>query len=817
MALQIWLPLNGNLNNQGLAKIKMTSTNAATYVDGKIGQAIKFADSTATSIYDSSVCQDLKYTDNFSYCMWIKNISKGSGNASYLFTVGRADAGSYGYGVYVQDSTTIGFRFGTHIMNKNVVDGKWNFIAFTKSGTTLTYYINGVVSTATFSGTLPSYIPSEYGGLGIGCFHYSGNIYPCNVTMNDFRIYDHCLSLKELKEISRGLIGHYKLDGELSPTGIEYYESIGFSENPNTYIETNLVPTDNTEYRLSFKPKTTTWAIFGASTTTSNGVRLFLTGTALYAGFGANRAQNNANISSGAVHTVVLKKTTLKIDSTTYSVGAGTSYPTTLSIGRDQTWDGGIHGLNGDLYYFQIYESGKLIRDFVPCAYNGTPGLFDKANGVFYPNAGTGTLTLGNKASYSSPIYDCSGYNNNGNVGGTLTSSSGSPRYNKNTVFSNNGYVALGRSLMVKDEITICCWAHMDNWANYNARLISSTEGGGWNFEPSSGKMNFAMGTGVSSNTYKSVQSTTSLSALTSGWHHFVGSYDGFNTKIYIDGTLENTNAAYTTKTPIFYNSTNGVFIGAEATSSETTPGGSYFNGKLSDVRFYATALPADDIKELYNTSALIHNNGTFECYEIDEVNSGLDINSKGVTETATFYEEGILNPSYVTFTGTGATQTPTNNGTNVCSNGYAIVFKDLSVSKKYVIEFDFTWSSTWASGTGGTLNLRFQGANKPTTGTSYVWSGTNYVCSAIMSKQNPLTLVNNSPTGGTYHYKCEFTIPANNAYDGFNLGTRCDYSDGNGTLSYKNLKIYEYEASLDNEKVKFGEGYITSKQFNEI
>jgi hypothetical protein len=30
--------------------------------------------------------------------------------------------------------------------------------------------------------------------------------------MNDFRIYDHALSTKEVEEIAKGLVLHYKLD-----------------------------------------------------------------------------------------------------------------------------------------------------------------------------------------------------------------------------------------------------------------------------------------------------------------------------------------------------------------------------------------------------------------------------------------------------------------------------------------------------------------------------------------------------------------------------------------------------------------------------
>ena len=115
--------------------------------------------------------------------------------------------------------------------------------------------------------------------------------------------------------------------------------------------------------------------------------------------------------------------------------------------------------------------------------------------------------------------------------------------------------------------------------------------------------MNFACGTGTSSNTYKSVVSTISLASLSQGWHMFTGTYDGKTTKIYIDGIFEQKNDAYTTKTPLYYVN-NSIFLGAEAQSGENNPTSPYFKGRMADVRIYGTALSEDDIRDLYQTKA---------------------------------------------------------------------------------------------------------------------------------------------------------------------------------------------------------------------
>lgn len=48
------------------------------------------------------------------------------------------------------------------------------------------------------------------------------------------------------------------------------------------------------------------------------------------------------------------------------------------------------------IYYCKIYESGTLVRDFVPCINdNGVVGMYDTVNSVFYGNTGTGTFVAG--------------------------------------------------------------------------------------------------------------------------------------------------------------------------------------------------------------------------------------------------------------------------------------------------------------------------------------------------------------------------------------------------------------------------------------
>ena len=55
MSLQVWLPLNGDLHNQGLSNITMASKNVTIDNSGKIGKCYSFTSSPASKAY-SHLC-----------------------------------------------------------------------------------------------------------------------------------------------------------------------------------------------------------------------------------------------------------------------------------------------------------------------------------------------------------------------------------------------------------------------------------------------------------------------------------------------------------------------------------------------------------------------------------------------------------------------------------------------------------------------------------------------------------------------------------------------------------------------------------------
>ena len=83
MSLQVWLPLNGNLNNQGLdGSLEFINTASATVAtDGKIGSCYFFSDTSGNGLLLYSGKSPVEFMNayinhhSWSLCAWVRTTS----------------------------------------------------------------------------------------------------------------------------------------------------------------------------------------------------------------------------------------------------------------------------------------------------------------------------------------------------------------------------------------------------------------------------------------------------------------------------------------------------------------------------------------------------------------------------------------------------------------------------------------------------------------------------------------------------------------------------------------------------------------------
>lgn len=599
MSLQVWLPLNGNLNNQGLSSAKFSHSNPS-YTTGKVTAKALSINSTASS---TTTVTELSGLGAFSVSLWYNPISsKTYTQFSRIVAFGVKDK-SGNTGVFrLETSNTNGTKLNWHGNGFTTNDGgsvqysptanTWQHLVLVFDGNLFKGYMNGLL---VYTYTILSQYKGNStltGNITIG----SAGMYGC---INDLRIYDHCLSLKEINKLSKGLICHYPLTDISCTSSANKYSGETFNGKcaSSSFTCTKLTNERGYNYKMSYTGTgSDTWYSikfpkfnFTAGKTYDWSCKVRVNSCTGNVSLAMRTSRIDNDWTAPSMQTVVSSS---KVNSNWYeyhgratltatSVRSGTEYTTSPLMeyytGSMKTKDT-VFSMNFDIKDIQVSE----------CDINATTN-----DGLW--SDGT--------------VYDTSGYNNNGAITNSTAPSftSNSPRYSNCYSFNgSNQYIDIGHGSKVKDEISVSWWGYMDSWSDYG-RALSCTEGGGWNFEPYDSALSFLIGCGASSNTYQRAASKTKLADLTSGWHHWVGTYDGFRVCIYKDGVLDNSSTPYTTKTPIYYASPQ-VFIGCEANG--TSPGTPYFKGKISDVRIYATALTADDVKELYNTPFTVTSNG---------------------------------------------------------------------------------------------------------------------------------------------------------------------------------------------------------------
>lgn len=214
MSLQVWLPLNGELRNQGVGKITSISTTPKYRENGKLFQLAIDLSKRVTF-----TCPNLKNLQDFSIAFWayVDNVESLAGK-EWVDLFGFTDTSSSGsngtfrfetcyntsHGIAYYDNTTmalINHNGRTYTTSKNI----WIHccVVFDNINHKVYAYKNGTkFGTDTHKG---------------GKFNANGTFYigeTDNIAgmLQDLRIYNHALSAKEVAEIAKGLVLHYPLN-----------------------------------------------------------------------------------------------------------------------------------------------------------------------------------------------------------------------------------------------------------------------------------------------------------------------------------------------------------------------------------------------------------------------------------------------------------------------------------------------------------------------------------------------------------------------------------------------------------------------------
>ena len=589
MSLIHWWPLNGDPYDYGTNPRHGSVIGAASLeATGKLGYALSAGNgSQITAGVSVSNCNLLdEISDEYSAALWFKVhgthvhyegafISSGDwNNKCWTFGINQANN-------RIQPLTNASNQNYVNLKTTLEIDKWYHVVTVYKNG--IAYlFLNG-----TLEGQVSAQAPyqSSATNLTIGRETYASGYFSFNGDICDVRIYDHAISVAEIKELSKALAIH---------------------------LPFNDVCTEHTDNLVT--------SLTAGGRTTYNSVDMSITTT------GDNSdtyfyINTSSALTQGATYTLQCMAENIEADKYfTFGVGAqasgnpqfkiqngyneltfvGTANTATTRILLDDSARTGWER-KAKFYNFQIEK-----RD------HATP--YTKKSRVLpapYNEAG------GTKAVYSTPIYLTTDSAN-----GSLSWINDGSRYIN---FPSRGDASHGATVSVwlktEGDISTQSWVA---FADANSQL-------GFGPYTSSGANAYGV---IASTSSTNKRRASNLSALwkNNQWNHVVVSMSSDNTvnRCFINGT----EVAYGTADTW----THGTYttIGARYSSSSFSR---FFPGLMSDFRLYHTCLSDEDILDLYKTKGYISNLGDVNSNQMIENKTQAQVTNKFIFEAKEFCE----------------------------------------------------------------------------------------------------------------------------------------------------------------------------------
>lgn len=514
-------------------------------------------------------------TDKLSVCMWVK--PNGAPAWTSMFGWGNTSTRSNRIEIGATAGSTYWF-FGSNdclipsntTITTSIPDLTWSHFAMVADGTTVKFYVNGALVKSVAQ---KSPVSATFDGTNT--FYFGGYNDNFNGYYNDVRVYDHALSQKEVSELAKGLMLHLPM----------YAGYPGIGTNLCDGWEDMRAKTAPQYYGTLF----TDTNFFGLKSGDTYTYRIKVTAPANKGIRARVQYYTDGNTRTGPTSSV--------------TVAAGTTGYTYLT---DTLTD----AKRGYTRMELLYTSADTSVSEAGTAYIGEVKLERGTKATQWSPGGT-------SAEYT--IKDCSGYQVPVGVTGTVPTVSGDgPRYNSSALFDGAGSCLWPIPDPINSsttEFTMSLWL--------KASVLSGNQCI-WNGRSSVGTAFaiFLIGNGLRVD--DSAQTTPTTISVNTWYHIAVTWKSGGNKIIYVNGVQKGSVTAGTlTKT------NSNASIGRSSDSTLSTS--NYFSGQIADFRIYATALTADQIKELYNTPISVANTGACISEQFTEGATGISFAKTGV------------------------------------------------------------------------------------------------------------------------------------------------------------------------------------------
>lgn len=625
MSLRAWYVLNGNVKNQGLGDFELTQVTAPTWATGKLcNQALNGGAFNWTAAQTASILNN----NELSYSAWIY-VGENGTNSRFFGNDDKRFFSLYQYSTkndlhwswYTTDTGSVWSGIATGVLPTN----KWTHVCFTYKSGNAKIFANGVQ------------VGSGSPVLKITNFSYATTVIINNTNrrMQDIRIYDHCLSLKEVKELSKGMCLHYKLDDQYSIGQKQLYSGTtahGYSTS-HSYTQTKLANEDGYNFKKTYTGTGgDNW--FGISYLPAiNHTALNVNKNYIWSSKVRCNTWSNGNLSmrSALVNNDYFKGGSVIVCDNSKADGVWHQYSRKLQLTDGWIYNKKSYYVSQSGYDSWVSSSDTSARAFIEPRVEFMTSSLKTSGVVFNIDLDIKEVQLIEADEFPgwidndciTDVVDCAGVNNKHLINYKSCVSVPSPVYKMAYNFNQKGYCYNSSVPLTLQQFTISLWVNPksnaspqsqhflfgtfdktdSSWTNTGIGVFRNQNNNYYQIYFKSDAESAAKNMGGSS-----------IACTLNAWTHMVIWWDGTTAKVYLNGVVKNTQTYGLSGNCLFKNIYLGNSMFNNHPDSETE------DAAMSDFRVYATALSEADILELYKTRASVDNDKNLYGYYFKEV-----------------------------------------------------------------------------------------------------------------------------------------------------------------------------------------------------